>query len=205
MKQYKWVLTELIFFVIGLIILVGCTPLPAYSQVFNKIKPAVVSVNGATGWIYQASGIIVTNNHVVAGIQSITVQLHNGKTCTPLSVKTDPAADLAVLKIDVGKLPVLNIADVSKANVGDSVVAVGNSNGQGIVATNGIIKRLGVRGRYYRNIIVTDAPIYTGDSGGALVNMDGEIIGIIFEKDLEGLGYAINIQEALPVIQSLSP
>ncbi len=117
MKQYKWVLTELIFFVIGLIILVGCTPLPAYSQVFNKIKPAVVSVNRATGWIYQASGIIVTNNHVVAGVQSITVQLHNGKTCTPVSVKTDPAADLAVLKIDVGKLPVLNLIQKLNATI----------------------------------------------------------------------------------------
>jgi serine protease Do len=172
--------------------------------VLKKVKPAIVSVNGASGWIYEASGIIVTNNHVVEGAQSITVRLNDGKTCTPLSVSTDPASDLAVLKIDAGKLPTLVIGDVSRLKVGDSVVAVGNPLGKGIIATQGTISRLGVPGKYYSNIIGTNAELNTGSSGGALVNMAGEIIGITFQKDQEGMGYAINIQEALPVIQRLA-
>jgi serine protease Do len=153
--------------------------------VLKKVKPAIVSVNGASGWIYEASGIIVTNNHVVEGAQSITVRLNDGK-------------------IDAGKLPTLVIGDVSRLKVGDSVVAVGNPLGKGIIATQGTISRLGVPGKYYSNIIGTNAELNTGSSGGALVNMAGEIIGITFQKDQEGMGYAINIQEALPVIQRLA-
>ncbi len=201
MKQYKWVLGLIL--IAGFIFAVGCAETPASDQVIGKVKSAVVAVNSASGWVYEGSGTIVTNNHVVAGMQDITVRLNNGKTYAPISIKADPEADLAVLKIQAGILPALKISDGAKVKVGDPVVAVGNSNGKGIAGSKGVITRLGVQGSYYFNIIETNAALYQGNSGGPLVNMDGEIIGITFQKSPDGMGYAINIQEALPVIQRL--
>jgi S1-C subfamily serine protease len=203
--------------------------LPSFAQLISNVEPSVVSVNTETvtgrrfvqrtvqgagsGWIYDASGIIVTNNHVIAGAKSITVQLNNGKTYTPISVNADPASDLAILKINAGTLPALKIGDVSNLRVGDWVVAVGNALGMGIGANDGIISRLGVniqesQTQTYSNLIETNAAINPGNSGGPLVNLNGEIIGItslkISQSGVEGMGYAINIQDALPVIQRLS-
>jgi serine protease Do len=204
-KRYPQIFS-IVILITSLISLAGCVANSSSAQILYKVKPAMVSVNDASGWIYEASGIIVTNNHVVAGAQSITVQLNNGKTYTPVSIKTDPASDLAVLKIDAERLPTLQIGDTSQAKVGDLVVAIGNVNGKGIVASDGSISSLGVQGSYYSNIIETTAELNAGSSGGALVNMAGEIIGITFRKSPgpEGFGYAIDIQEALPIIQRLS-
>jgi serine protease Do len=205
MKPYQMIFTVLIF-ITSLIFMVGCMADASSSQIINNVKSAVVSVNDATGWVYEASGIIVTNAHVVEGVQTITVRLNNGTTYVPVSVKTDKVSDLAILKIDAGRLPILQIGDISKAKIGDPVIAFGNVNGKGIVTSSGTINSLGIQGSYYTNIIETNAELNSGSSGGALVNMAGEIIGITFRKSAgpEGWGYAINIQEALPIIQRLS-
>ena len=115
--------------------------LPSFADLTDLVKPSVVAVNTETvvrsrfvrgtvqgagsGWVIDGSGIIVTNNHVIEGAQSITVQLQDGTTYTPVSVNTDPATDLAILKINAGKLPALKVGDASKLRVGDWVVAVG--------------------------------------------------------------------------------
>jgi serine protease Do len=141
------------------------------------------------------------------------VQLNNGKTYTPTAVRADPASDIAILKINAGTLPVLKVGDASNLRVGDWVVAVGNALGMGIGANNGIISRLGVniqesQTQTYSDLIETNAAINPGNSGGPLVDLNGEIIGMtslkISQSGVEGMGYAINVKDALPVIQRLS-
>ena len=203
--------------------------LPSFADLTDLVKQSVVAVNTETvvrsrfirgtvqgagsGWVIDGSGIIVTNNHVVEGAQTITVQLPDGTTYTPVTVKTDPTTDLAVLKINTGTLPALEVGDVSKLRVGDWVVAVGNALGLGISVKNGIVSRLGVSiqvspSETYSNLIETNAAINPGNSGGPLVNLSGEVIGITSLKlataGVEGMGYAINIEDAIPVIQKLS-
>jgi S1-C subfamily serine protease len=203
--------------------------LPSFTNLINVVAPSVVAINTETvvrsryiqrtvqgagsGWIIDESGIIVTNNHVVEGAKSITVQLSDGKSYTPQSIKTDPSTDIAILRISAGKLPALKVGDTSKLRVGDWVVLVGNPLGMGISVKHGIVSQLGVgisvsQSEIYSNLIETDAPINPGNSGGPLVNLAGEVIGIASLKlstsGVEGMGYAINMVDALPVIQKLS-
>jgi serine protease Do len=203
--------------------------LPSFADLTDTVKHSVVAIDTETvitrryiqrtipgagsGWIIDESGIIVTNNHVIEGAQTITVELENGKTYTPVSIKADPYSDIAILKINAGKLPALKVGDASKLRVGDWVVAAGNALGMGISVKDGIVSRLGVSiqispSETYSNLIETNAAINPGNSGGPLVNLAGEVIGITSLKlaigGVEGMGYAINIEDALPVIQRLS-
>jgi serine protease Do len=207
---------------------VNGTSLPSFADLTSLVQPSVVAVNTETvvrnrfiqrsvqgagsGWVFDESGVIVTNNHVVQGARTITVQTSDGKSYTPVSVKTDPSTDLAVLRINAGRLPALKIADTSGVRVGDWVLAIGNALGMGIGVKNGIISRLGVSiqgsaSEAYNNLIETNAAINPGNSGGPLVNLSGEVVGITSLKlstsGVEGMGYAINISDALPVIQRL--
>ncbi|MFL5624670.1 MAG: S1C family serine protease [Ktedonobacteraceae bacterium] len=182
--------------------------------VIAKVRPAVVQVNvtaqgGAglgSGVIIDKRGYIVTNNHVVAGAQSIKVVLFDGTTTTAQVVGTDPADDLAVIKITPPKanLTVASIGDSSKLQVGQDVLAIGNPLGITQTVTNGIISALGrnvneQNGAIIPNAIQTDAPINPGNSGGALVDMQGNLIGIPtltaidpeFNTPANGVGFAI--------------
>jgi serine protease Do len=202
--------------------------LPSFHDIINVVEASVVAINTETvintgfvqqtvqgagsGWVFDARGIIVTNNHVIEGAKSITVVMNDGTTYTPVSVKTDVTNDLAILIIDAGNLPALKTAD-TQLNVGDWVLAVGNALGQGISASDGIVSRLGVNVQLsstenYTDLIETNAAINPGNSGGPLVNLAGEVVGITSLKmaaaGIEGMGYAINIKDALPVIQQLA-
>jgi serine protease Do len=126
-------------------------------------------------------------------------------------VHTDPFTDLAIVQIDAKNLPALGVGDSSAMRPGDWVVAIGNSLGLGISATKGIVSALGVSittdtGELY-DLIQTDAAINPGNSGGPLVNLAGQVIGIssakVSEVGVEGMGYAISIQEALPILNQL--
>ncbi|MDD5081885.1 MAG: trypsin-like peptidase domain-containing protein [Dehalococcoidales bacterium] len=203
--------------------------LPDIASVVAQVRPSVVAINievitydifnrpftqqgAGSGWIIDESGIIVTNNHVVEGAQSVTVTLSDGRVVSADMVRTDPADDLAVIKINAGRLPAAAIGDVSKLRVGDWLVAIGNPLGLGISAKEGIVSRLGVSttvsaGQTLYDLIETSAAINPGNSGGPLVNMAGEVIGItsvkIAEVGVEGLGYAISINSAAPIIDDL--
>ena len=166
-----------------------------------------------TGWIVDSNGLIVTNNHVVAGANSVTVTLQNGKTYLAKTVRTDPIDDLAVIDIGTSNLQALTMGDSSAMTDGDLVVAIGNALGEKIEATQGIISDTGVtfavdsRETLY-NTLETTAQIVHGNSGGPLVNMDGQIIGIISGATLtitgeEVMGYAISINTAKPDIKEL--
>jgi serine protease Do len=203
--------------------------LPAISEVVAKVEPAVVAINveivtydifnrptaiqaAGSGWIIDKDGYIVTNNHVVAGADNVTVTLADGSKFSAEKVRTDSLTDLAVVQIDAHDLPVLDIGDSSKLEIGDWVVAVGNALDMGISATCGIVSALDVSlsvssTETLHGLVQTDAAINPGNSGGPLVNMAGEVIGInsvkIAEVGVEGMGYAISINEAVPVIQEL--
>ncbi len=200
------------------------TVLPNIADVVAKVRPSVVAINTITyilnrpregagsGWILDEDGLIVTNNHVVAGASSITVTLDDGTTFPAETVRTDALADLAVVKINAKNLPPASRGISSKLRVGDWVVAIGNSLGMGISATKGIVSSLGVSlpvssGQTLEDLIQTDAAINPGNSGGPLVNMAGEVIGITSVKiamvGVEGMGYAISIDTAIPIIQEL--
>jgi serine protease Do len=207
------------------------TVLPNIVDVVAKVKPSVVAINtelvsydvfnqaytqtgAGSGWIIREDGIIITNNHVVEGAESITVTLDDGRTLSADmdTVATDPLTDLAVLKVDAENLPALAVRDSSELRVGDWVIAIGNALGLGISATHGIVSRTEVSlemsaDQTLYNLIQTNAAINPGNSGGPLVNMAGEVVGITSAKvsasGVEGMGYAISSQEATPIIQEL--
>jgi serine protease Do len=203
--------------------------LPSIADVVAKVKPSVVAINtemvtydifnqpftqegAGSGWIIDEDGYIVTNNHVVEGAESVTITLSDARVFLAEIIRTDSRDDLAVIKINAEKLPAATIGDASKLRVGDWLVAIGNPLGLGISAKEGIVSRLGVSvsvssGQTLYNLIETSAAINPGNSGGPLVNMAGEVIGITSIKTatvgVEGMGYAISINTALPIIEDL--
>jgi S1-C subfamily serine protease len=183
--------------------------------VIAKVRPSVVEVNVSSsngsgigsGVIIDRRGYIVTNNHVVNGAQNIQVVLYNGTKLQAQLAGTDPADDLAVVKITPPSsgLTVATLGDSSKLQVGQDVLAIGNPLGITQTVTNGIISALGRSvnegqgGGTIPNAIQTDAPINPGNSGGALVDMQGNVIGIPtltaidpeFNTPANGVGFAI--------------
>ena len=203
--------------------------LPTIADVVAAAKPAVVSINtevvardmfnrqftqegAGSGWIISDDGYIVTNNHVIEGAETITVILDDGRSFDAEIVGADPLTDLAVIKIESDNLPVAEVGDSAELRIGDWVVAIGNSLGQGTRATQGIVSRKGASVEVELNqalygLIETDAAINPGNSGGPLVNMSGEVIGITNAKlasvEIESVGYAISTETAVPVIEQL--
>ena len=158
-----------------------------------------------------AKGYILTNNHVVGGADDITVTLQDGRNFKGTLVGTDPATDVAVVKINADKLQALPISDSSTLRVGDFVVAVGEPFGLGQTVTSGIVSALGrsgLGGSSFQNFIQTDASINPGNSGGPLVNLRGELVGIntmILSPSggNVGIGFAIPSDVATEVMQQL--
>ena len=179
----------------------------------NMFRRSVTQAGAGSGWIIDESGIIVTNYHVIEGATTIVVTLDDGRTFTVdlATVASDPLNDLAILYINAGSLPAINIGDSSELRVGDWVVSIGNPLGMGISAKEGIVSRLSVsltvEGQTLDRFLETSAAINPGNSGGPLVNMRGEVIGITSAKissvGVEGMGYAISINDAIPAIQQL--
>jgi Do/DeqQ family serine protease len=126
-------------------------------------------------------GLILTNNHVIEGADTVSVTLNDGRTFEAKPIGFDPDTDIAVIQISATGLTALPLADTSSLRVGDFVVAVGNPFGLGQTVTSGIVSavgRSGLTGFGYQNFIQTDASINPGNSGGALVNLRGELVGI---------------------------
>lgn len=161
--------------------------------------------------IVSPDGHIITNNHVVDGMDELTVSLPDKRTFKAKVVGTDPKTDVAVIKIDATNLPVLEWGDASQLQVGEMVLAVGNPFGLSQTVTMGIISAVGranVGIVDYEDFIQTDAAINPGNSGGALVNLKGELIGIntaIFSQSggYMGIGFAVPSNMAKSVMQSL--
>ncbi|MAC34478.1 MAG: protease [Haliea sp.] len=134
-----------------------------------------------SGVIMSAEGHILTNNHVIHEADAIQVLLHDGRTAAARVIGTDPATDLAVLQVELPDLHPIALGDSDTARVGDVVLAIGNPMGFGHSVTQGIVSALGRYGlqlSVYEDYIQTDATIHLGNSGGALINTRGELLGI---------------------------
>jgi serine protease Do/serine protease DegQ len=150
-------------------------------------------------------GYILTNYHVIQRADEIVVTLHDGRRLDAEVAGTDPATDLAVLKVQGEGLSAVKVADSDALRVGDFVVAIGNPFGLGQTVTSGIVSALGRSGlgiESYEDFIQTDASINPGNSGGALVNLRGELVGIN-TAILSGGGGNIGIGFAIPVNMAL--
>ena len=191
---------------------VGITNKAYVRDFFNRVQLAERGTG--SGVIYDKSGLIVTNNHVVEGASEIVVSLSDGTTVPGKILGTDPATDLAVVKINTNKeLPVAQFGDSSNIMVGEPAIAIGNPLGlefRGSV-TVGVISALNRSvqvGERKFTLIQTDAAINPGNSGGALVNADGKVIGINSAKiavtSVEGIGFAIPINAVKPIIKELA-
>ena len=134
-----------------------------------------------SGFVLDASGIIITNNHVIADADEITVNFSDGSKLDAELVGTDPKTDIAVLRVKpTTPLTAVSFGDSDKARIGDWVMAIGNPFGLGGTVTLGIVSAVGrdISSGPYDNFIQTDASINRGNSGGPLFNMDGEVVGI---------------------------
>ncbi|AEH44896.1 protease Do [Thermodesulfatator indicus DSM 15286] len=164
-----------------------------------------------SGFIISKDGYIITNNHVVANADKVTVKLADGREFKAKIVGTDPASDVAVLKIKADNLPVLPLGDSDKIQVGEWVIAIGNPFGLTQTVTVGVISAKGRSGMGitdYEDFIQTDAAINPGNSGGPLVNLRGEAIGMntaIFTRSggYMGIGFAIPINMVKVIAKQL--
>ena len=164
-----------------------------------------------SGVIISATGYILTNNHVVEGADEIEVILNDSRKAIAKVIGTDPDTDLAILKIELDKLPVIVLGNSESLQVGDPVLAIGNPFGVGQTVTGGIVSALGRNQlgiNTFENFIQTDAAINPGNSGGALVDVNGALMGIntaIYSRSggSMGIGFAIPVSTAKQVLEGI--
>jgi serine protease DegQ len=186
---------------------------PVFRQFFGDALQGIP--NRATGLgsgvIISPAGYVITNNHLIEGMDEIDVASSDGKKFRANVVGTDPETDLAVLKLDTENLPAITLGNLTQVRVGDVVLAIGNPFGVGQTVTMGIVSALGRSGlgiTTYENLIQTDAAINRGNSGGALVNASGELIGIITailspSGGSLGIGFAVPVSTARGVMEQI--
>lgn len=164
-----------------------------------------------SGVIVSEDGYVLTNHHVINGADEIQVALRDGRETLAQVIGTDPESDLAVLRIDLDDLPVIELTDSADVAVGDVALAIGNPFGVGQTVTMGIISATGRNHlglNAYEDFIQTDAAINPGNSGGALINPDGALVGIntaIFSRSggSQGIGFAIPANLAHSILDEL--
>ncbi len=173
--------------------------------------PEERQVGLGSGVIVSPDGYLLTNNHVIDGADDVEVLLGDGRSAKARTIGADPESDIAVLKIELDKLPVIAFGDVDKLEVGDVVLAIGNPFGVGQTVTSGIVSALGRNSlgiNIFENFIQTDAAINPGNSGGALVDASGNLLGIntaIYSRSggSMGIGFAIPVSTARQVMEGL--
>ena len=181
------------------------------TNVFNQ---TVENASAGSGFIITADGYIVTNQHVVSGADTVQVTLYSGQTYAATVIGGDSDYDVAVIKIDAAGLQPVTLGSSESVNVGDTVLAIGNPLGeltfsmsQGIVSS--VNRAINVDGTPF-NMIQVDASINPGNSGGPLMNLYGQVVGIVSAKyseysstTVEGLGFAIPIDDVTSVITEI--
>lgn len=201
------------------------------SQIAQKVTSSVVGISNkeealwntpegsCSGIIFKSNGFIITNYHVIEGVTEIKVKLSNDNILNATVVGADAISDLAVIKVEANNLPIAKFGDSSKVKVGDLAIAIGNPMGEQFsgTVTAGIISAIDRRinkvdkktwEQTIYKVMQTDAAINSGNSGGALCNNYGEVIGINSLKinsasGTEGMGFAININDAQKIINDL--
>jgi len=189
---------------------------PVFRQFFGGADDLItprqrVETSLGSGVIMSEQGFILTNHHVIQGADAIQVSLQDGRLAQAKLVGSDPDTDVAVLKIDMKKLPVITLGHSDNLRVGDVVLAIGNPFGVGQTVTMGIVSatgrnKLGIN--TFENFIQTDAAINPGNSGGALVDAEGNLVGIntaMFSRSggYQGIGFAIPTSLAEDVMKEI--
>ena len=187
----------------------------AIEELFGDARPRYrqrLEQSLGSGVIMDAAGHVITNHHVIAAADMVRAQLADGRVAEARIVGRDPDTDLAVLQLDLkNNVPVMPMGHSDRLRVGDIVLAIGNPVGLSQTVTQGIVSATG-RGQLgvatFENFIQTDAPINVGNSGGALINANGELVGIntaVLAKNLgvEGIGFAIPVNLARGVMSEI--
>jgi Do/DeqQ family serine protease len=184
---------------------------PLFRRFFGDDPQKATSLG--SGVIVSSSGYILTNNHVVEAADEIEVSLSDGKKLIATVVGSDPETDLAVLRVEAKEkdLPAITFGSSDTLRVGDIVLAIGNPFGFGQTVTAGIVSALGRSGlgiNVFENFIQTDAPINPGNSGGALVDANGNLVGVntaIFSRSggSMGIGFATPVSQAKMVLEQI--
>ncbi|MBP7914024.1 MAG: trypsin-like peptidase domain-containing protein [Vitreoscilla sp.] len=177
----------------------------------GQLQPQEPQVGLGSGVIVSPEGYLLTNNHVIDGADDIRVRLSDGREAQATLVGTDPESDVAVLKIELERLPAVTLGNIEQVQVGDAVLAIGNPFNVGQTVTSGIVSALGRSGlglSTFENFIQTDAAINPGNSGGALIDVNGNLVGIntaIYSRSggSLGIGFAIPIDLARQVMEGL--
>lgn len=179
------------------------------AAMFGDRAAALSQQTDGSGAIVDAGGYVVTNNHVVEGASEVMVALADGRSFAAELVGADPAIDLAVLKINAPGLIALPWGDSNKLDVGEMVWAIGNPYGLDQTVTSGIVSakgRRGFGGNLYQEFLQTDVAVNPGSSGGPLVNVDGEMVGIntaIVGRAYQGITFAIPSNLARDVYEQI--
>jgi serine protease Do len=190
---------------------------PGFEDFFQVPRRPQIEQGSGSGFIVSKDGYILTNNHVVQGADRVTVRLYDNREFTAKTIGTDPATDVAVIKIQATDLPTVRLGDADSTDIGNWVLAIGNPLGEaftftvtaGIVSAKGRLLAGLNQSRYaIQDFIQTDAAINPGNSGGPLVNVQGEVIGINSAIASEtgyyaGYGFAIPINLARTVMTQL--
>jgi len=189
---------------------------PVFRQFFGGADDLItprkrIETSLGSGVIMSEQGFILTNHHVIQGADAIQISLQDGRMAQAKLVGSDPDTDVAVLKIDLKKLPVITLGHSDNLRVGDVVLAIGNPFGVGQTVTMGIVSatgrnKLGIN--TFENFIQTDAAINPGNSGGALVDAEGNLVGIntaMFSRSggYQGIGFAIPTSLAEDVMKEI--
>lgn len=184
------------------------------SPLFERNLPAMrrrVEGSLGSGVIVDPRGHLITNHHVIKGADEIQVQLADGRIAQPMIVGIDSDTDLAVLRVDLSNVPAISMGRSDSLRAGDVVLAIGNPFGLSQTVTQGIVSATGrgsMRGTEFADFIQTDAAINFGNSGGALINTDGELVGIntaVLAQALgtEGIGFAIPVNLVRGVLDQI--
>lgn len=185
---------------------------PFFRRFFgDRLNEEEKQVSLGSGVIVSPDGFVMTNNHVVESADEIEIALSDGRKATGKLVGTDPETDLAVVKVDLKGLPAITLGNIDQARVGDVVLAIGNPFGVGQTVTMGIVSALGRNQlgiNTFENFIQTDAAINPGNSGGALVDANGNLLGIntaIYSRSggSLGIGFAIPVTTVKTVMESI--
>ncbi len=187
---------------------------PQFAQLFGDVWPDYrerVERSLGSGVIWDVQGHVVTNYHVIAQATQIKVQLKDERVAAATLVGVDRDTDLAVLKIDLGTLPIMPLGRSDRLRIGEPVLAIGNPLGLGQTVTQGIVSATG-RGQLgvaiFENFIQTDAAINLGNSGGALVDASGRMVGLNSviagrQAGIEGIGFAIPVDLVRGVVDAI--
>jgi Do/DeqQ family serine protease len=184
---------------------------PWFRFFFGEQGGGQPQVGLGSGVIISPDGYLLTNNHVVEGADEIEVTLNDSRSGRAKVIGTDPDTDLAVLKLNLDRLPVITLGNSDALQVGDQVLAIGNPFGVGQTVTSGIVSALGRNQlgiNTFENFIQTDAAINPGNSGGALVDVNGQLMGIntaIYSRSggSMGIGFAIPVSTAKQVLEGI--